>query len=270
MSDFKETLKANIAFHSALAEGEHYEKQPFFSPENQQRVRQNLSAIAARAPGKKMLDVGCGTGFILRMATDIFEELVGIDITPAMLSRAPKHPKISLHLAAIENMPFESASFDVVTAYGVLHHVHSIAEVLQNVRRVLRPGGIFYADESPNYYCVTTLRNLELHQSLSSELQRQAIAVQTDAQRYLQTYGIASELVNQAMIQDKQKGGLRQEEIEKAAQQAGFSRVSIGYRWFLGQGSLPIGEQQVIHNYLTAQLPLSRSLFKYLQVELVA
>ena len=139
-----EITKANVEFHSRLASK--YHEQPFFRPENLQRVRSLLRSIAVETGGGRLLDIGCGTGFILDLAYDLFTHLDGIDITPQMLDLITPRPNVSTCIASADALPFENAIFDVVTMYSVLHHLPDLASALREARRVLRPGGIFYAD----------------------------------------------------------------------------------------------------------------------------
>jgi ubiquinone/menaquinone biosynthesis C-methylase UbiE len=270
MSNRDDVQRANVEFHSALAAAGVYELQPFFSAENRERVRMILAGIRHSAPGGRLLDVGCGTGFMISLAIEGFDEIQGIDITEAMIEKVPKHPKVQVQLAPAEKIPFADATFDVVTAYGVLHHLHELLPVFREMRRVLRPGGIFYADESPNYYCMSALRALDCNLGLSPYLKAHAEAVQQDAQKYRERYGIDPELAASAMYRDKKLGGLRQEELENALSLAGFSAASINYRWYLGQAEHDAATVAVLETYLQKSLPLSRPLFKYIQVTATA
>ena len=82
-------IEANIDYHTKLVKI--YEKsQPHFRPENQKKIKKLLKLFAQKTGGKELLDLGCGTGFILELAHPYFKKLVGIDITPAMLKAAER------------------------------------------------------------------------------------------------------------------------------------------------------------------------------------
>ena len=141
---------ANIAVHSRMAD-RYDAEEPHFRPENQAKVRQRLLGLRARVPGGKLLDVGCGTGFIIHLALGVFDEIHGVDITPAMMARVRiDKGNITLHRTPAETLPFADASFDAATAYSFLDHLEDQGAVLREVARVLRPGGVFYADLNPN------------------------------------------------------------------------------------------------------------------------
>jgi len=146
--ELSEIQRANVLYHSRLAPN--YHLQPFLRDDNRLRVRRILEDLQQRTGGRRLLDMGCGAGFISDTAHDLFEKLDGVDITCDMLAHVEPRPNLTTHIASAEALPFADATFDVVTCNGVLHHIESIGAVLMEARRVLRPGGLFYADEIPS------------------------------------------------------------------------------------------------------------------------
>ncbi|MFL6351607.1 MAG: class I SAM-dependent methyltransferase [Bryobacteraceae bacterium] len=102
--------------------------------------------LANRLPTReqKWLDVGCGFGDLLRLGKSSFQEARGCDLSPEMLAQAQD---LDVRLQnRPDELPYESASFDLVTAVCVYHHVLSKDMRLgltTEVKRVLKPGGIF-------------------------------------------------------------------------------------------------------------------------------
>ena len=152
----RKDLDANRRFHEELVTRGLYSKQPFLNDSNRARVRRNLQRLAREAGNEAILDVGCGTGFILSIAYGYFNHVDGVDISVEMMKQVPI-PGIDLIVAQVENLPFPDDRFNVITMHGVLHHLFEMEEPFGEIYRCLKPGGIFYADESPNAYC---LRNL--------------------------------------------------------------------------------------------------------------
>src|SRR5260221_10826451 len=140
--------QANVLYHSRLAPN--YHRQPFLGEDNRVRVRRMLEDLQRRTSGRRLLDIGCGAGFIFDACHDLFEKLDGVDITGEMLALIESRPNVTACKAPAEALPFPARVFDLVTCNGVLHHLEHIGQALQEARRVLRPGGVFYAHEVPS------------------------------------------------------------------------------------------------------------------------
>lgn len=106
---------------------------------------------AALRPGERVLDVGCGTGVLTRLAAEAVGasgHAVGIDPSPGMIGVARRNAvqansRAEFRFAVIERLPFEEGSFDVVLSSCMLHHLprEPKHEGLCEVCRVLKPGG---------------------------------------------------------------------------------------------------------------------------------
>jgi ubiquinone/menaquinone biosynthesis C-methylase UbiE len=259
------TQLANIEFHKRLAP--QYEQQPFFQTANRQRVRALLCELAKSTPAKRLLDVGCGTGLILDLAHDLFEELDGIDITPEMLGKVTPRPNVKTQIASAEATPFPGGTFDMVTAYGVLHHIEELGRLFREVRRTLKPGGVFYADESPSQHYFDALVALNPRSPMADTVRRERERVVSDPAEYQRLYEIPAEIVQRAMVQNFSRHALRQENLERLLRSAGFGTVEIRFRRFLGEDECRrdggVEMIETIRRYLLSILPLSRPLFKY-------
>ena len=82
-----------------------------------------------------VLDVGCGIGFVSQLYPNF--DITGIDVSEGMLSRNP-HRWLK---APAEAIPFPDASFDYVICRSLLHHLEDPRKGLQEMVRVLKPGG---------------------------------------------------------------------------------------------------------------------------------
>jgi ubiquinone/menaquinone biosynthesis C-methylase UbiE len=173
-------------------------------------------------------------------------------------------------MAAAEHMPFREGSFDVVTAYSILHHMYDLPGMLAETRRVLRPGGWLYADESPNALCTRALSEADGAQGLDEGLQAEIQAVLADHTRYQARFGLDEDTVRAAMYRKYAHGGLVEDELRQTLEGVGFTDIRFGYRWVVG-GSRLVREsgweqQQAVEAHLRSLLPLTRHLFKYIQV----
>jgi ubiquinone/menaquinone biosynthesis C-methylase UbiE len=115
-------------------------------------------------PTGMVLDDGCGTGafleFAARRVTRV-ERYVGIDVSRGMLRHAQRRLKLTgsdplLVQADACRLPFAENTFDVVYARGMLHHLPDPARGMQEIRRVLKPGGLAVVLD-PNKTLLSTL-----------------------------------------------------------------------------------------------------------------
>ena len=92
---------------------------------------------------KEILDVGCGTGAILRRLGNP-QKNVGVDLAPEAISFCRQRGLSNVRQGDIQALPFSDASFDAVICSSVLYHqwVTDLDSALREMRRVLRPGGV--------------------------------------------------------------------------------------------------------------------------------
>ena len=100
---------------------------------------------------RDLLDIGTGTGRILQVLAPQVERALGVDASREMLALARANlaktrlANVDVRQADMYALPFDPASFDVVTVHQVLHYAEDPAAVLREAARVLRPGGTVLA-----------------------------------------------------------------------------------------------------------------------------
>lgn len=115
-------------------------------------ARRELLDQASIQPGHRVLDIGCGTGtmavLIKRLHPEV--EVVGIDPDPKALARGRRKAErastsIQFDQGFADDMPYPDASIDRVFSSLMFHHLpREVKEgTLREVRRVLKPGGLF-------------------------------------------------------------------------------------------------------------------------------
>jgi len=97
--------------------------------------------------GKKILDVGCGNGYVLENFAKHGGITHGVDITPMSIELCQRRFEYAgilrgdFRVANAEDLPYPDNYFDCVTSMGVLHHVPDTEKAVKEIYRVLKPGG---------------------------------------------------------------------------------------------------------------------------------
>ena len=99
-----------------------------------------LDLILPHVKGKRVLDVGCGTGLVLQELRKVAAHAEGIDSSSGML-RAAKERGLKVREGSATSLPYKGGSFDVVVSLKVLPHIEDIHAALREIARVLRLGG---------------------------------------------------------------------------------------------------------------------------------
>ena len=101
--------------------------------------------------GRTVLDLGCGGGFMSEALASRGAEVIGIDVSPSAITIATRHAAsqglpIRYLVGSAEDLPLPSRCVDCVVCVDVLEHVESLDQALDEIRRVLRPSGLFLFD----------------------------------------------------------------------------------------------------------------------------
>ena len=116
----------------------------YFGPVHSKML--DLLAQELKDPPRCIIDVGCGTGRLLRAASVRWPEaqLFGVDPAEQMVSVANRlNPNVTFRLASAESLPFSDQTADLVLTSLSFHHWANQTKGLQEIARVLRPGGLF-------------------------------------------------------------------------------------------------------------------------------
>lgn len=278
MSDkYNEVIKANITVHSKIATL--YKNEPHFRPENISVVEAALKALVAETSATKLLDLGCGTGFMINLAKHHVRRIVGVDVTRAMLDQVDTTgpAKIELHEHDTGSFPAEAGAFDLVTAYSFLHHLYDIAPTCATAAKALRKGGKFYADLDPNFYFWEAIKELEGRpgkEGYDPILSREIDAVAHKDDQMNEEFGIPTAVFNDAEYGKDVAGGFKEDVVRETLLKVGFTDVKFSYYWYLGQGLVVndpartpaerTANAALVDAVLQKVMPLSRNLYKYI------
>lgn len=125
--------------------GEDYER--YLVPAFFAAFAEALVALATPWPGERVLDIACGTGALTRLLVERVGpggQVTGLDLGPGMLAVARERlggPNVEWREASALAMPFQGASFDLVTCQQGLQFFPDRAKGMAEMRRVLKPGG---------------------------------------------------------------------------------------------------------------------------------
>jgi SAM-dependent methyltransferase len=141
-------------------------------------------------PNARILEVGCGAGRITLALARSGHTIDALDSTTAMLRLTLNdavdqgvQDRVRIHSADVHALPFEAQTFDLVIAIGVVPWLHSERIALQEMQRVLKPGG---------HLLVTADNNARLNRILDPQSCPLFGPVRTVAKRFLRMCGLWS------------------------------------------------------------------------------
>jgi SAM-dependent methyltransferase len=119
--------------------------------------------------GLRVLDVGCGNGYVLAQYASFGAEVAGVDLTQTAIDLSRSRFELAglrgdFQLTDGDRLPFEDDSFDIACSMGVLHHIEDPSPMVAELRRVLKPGGrivlMLYHWASWKYHVVLRMKRL--------------------------------------------------------------------------------------------------------------
>jgi len=275
--EIQDVIQANIELHSKMS-GDYNTCEPQYRPENLNRVEDALKEAIDQCGAKKMLDLGCGTGFLIDMGKKYVEEITGVDVTQAMMDRVDKSGSCKIELINHDTgtVPLKEGYYDIATAHSFLHHLYDINPTIQTAAKALKKGGIFFSELDPNFYFWEAIGKLDREGQYSPTVKREIEMTTYKDEDIEAEFGVQKEVFNTAEYGKNIKGGFKEEELVTSLKDAGFSEVKINYHWYIGQAGLinndnfggtrdeRIKNSNQFDEVLADLVPLSRHLYKYI------
>jgi 2-polyprenyl-3-methyl-5-hydroxy-6-metoxy-1,4-benzoquinol methylase len=101
-----------------------------------------LRLISRHKPSGKVLDIGSGGGFFLKLAKEHGYTPYGVEVDEDGCVVARRHGGLNIVHGTIFDAKFDTAFFDAVTTLNCLEHIDNPSDLLNEVKRVLKPGGL--------------------------------------------------------------------------------------------------------------------------------
>ena len=151
----QQQIRLNIRAHDAIAEQYERVHREIFNEEEQVRLasalRRVLGHVEGRAAPLRALDVGCGSGNVTSRLLSAGCLVTAADVSTKFLSLCERKfastgrlTTVRLGGDGLQELP--DGQFEVVTAYSVMHHVPDYVGLVDEMTRVLAPGGVIYID----------------------------------------------------------------------------------------------------------------------------
>lgn len=106
-------------------------------------VISGIDRVHPKGSGRRLLDIGCGTGFFTVPLGKQFEEVHGVDVNADCVAAFGRSapPNFRAHVVDAAELPFPTGYFDAIITIETLEHVSDLAGVAMEAARVLRQGG---------------------------------------------------------------------------------------------------------------------------------
>lgn len=141
-----ERLKKTMASYDGIAD--EYVAHLYHELDNKPLDQALLNRFANRMRGQGIVcDMGCGPGHVGRYLADRGVEVIGVDLSPGMLAQAVAlNPGIPFHRGNMLALDWPDGAWAGIAAFYSIIHVprESVVVALQEMRRVLRPGGVLF------------------------------------------------------------------------------------------------------------------------------
>lgn len=224
---------------------------------------------------QRVLDVGCGGGFILSKVGNLFDFAAGVDMSVEALQFGSAYTNASLNVANAEQLPFKNNSFDCIVSTDAFEHIPDDAAAMDEAFRVLKDSGylIIYTPCTDGILSNTKMIDL-YHQSEKSYLLDQRYYSMESLKELAQNSGFKVEYLgyHNVFFQElftqllKWVASKKGHKYENQGDIFGFTNSALFpvYKWFiLPLISLAVRlEESVCENVFRARIPGHRIVMK--------
>ena len=106
-------------------------------------VAERMVQLYGLKAGSRVLDVGCGKGFLLYELTQVVPGLIvtGLDISAYAIANAKPEVRVTLEVGDAKVLPYATGSFDFVYSINTLHNLHFYVDMMKQMRAAIAGGG---------------------------------------------------------------------------------------------------------------------------------
>ncbi len=196
MSSWKTSLSTERVRRSFSAAAEHYDA----LTDLQREIADEL--IVKLPDARRILDVGCGTGYLTGRLKDSYPQakITGLDFAQGMIAKAQEYRRdIQWITGDAELLPFEDKDFDVIVSNAAYQWVLDLPKAFAQAQRVLSNEGTFAANLFGYHTCDELFEALQATGASKEELNR--LPKIEDVQKYLTQAGFSNAQVESKMTQ---------------------------------------------------------------------
>jgi ubiquinone/menaquinone biosynthesis C-methylase UbiE len=166
-----------------------------------------------------ILDLGCGSGFVSRVARAYFQRRAAMDISSQIL-RAIGDDSVLKATGDLDYIPIKSESISCVATFAVLHHCYSFEKMIHEIYRILKKGGVFYSDHDMDAFFYNRY-------SLLLKIYRR---INDTKKNYLSNFTRLTE--EDYDCSEFHQKGIPTDKIFKMLKHTGFQDIRIEYHWY--------------------------------------
>jgi len=182
-------------------------------------IADQLKIISINTDADSILDLGCGSGFVSRVAKSLFRKRYALDISFKIVKAIDDKTLLKM-TADFDSIPIRDRRLSSIVAFAVLHHCYSYDRMFVEIYRVLKEGGIFYSDHDMDSLFFKRFK-------LLMGLYRR---INDASKRYLARFNELSEEIYRCS--EFHQNGIHSEIIESLLRKTGFREVRLQYHWY--------------------------------------
>ena len=161
-----------------------------------------LEATEALTPDAEMLEIGTGTGGMLRTLLERGHRAQGVEINPELIAESRRwFGDLPIQLISGTTLPFADSSFDVVMSFDVFEHIPDSDAHLRDVHRVLRTGGL-YLIHTPNKWSNTVFETIRWRSLTRWREDHCSLHTPGQLRRRLAAHGFAAEFYDVPVVNE--------------------------------------------------------------------